>query len=113
MRDVWDYRIHSSMQEIITGGSAFNIKAKSLRLGNFSPDECQALWLQHTEATGQSFDEAIWPELRLDTEGQPWLVNALAHQCTWEDEQARQNRRLPMGLTFSRTPLITETPSTS
>ena len=34
--DVRDYRIVLSNQDIITGGSAFNIKAVSLRLGNFS-----------------------------------------------------------------------------
>ncbi|MCL2778947.1 MAG: ATP-binding protein, partial [Polyangiaceae bacterium] len=36
VRDVRDYRIHTSTGEIITGGSAFNIKTESLRLGNFS-----------------------------------------------------------------------------
>ena len=63
VRDVRDYRIHSGGGEIITGGSAFNIKAESLRLGNFSEEETRALWRQHTEATGQRFDDAIWPEL--------------------------------------------------
>ncbi|MBR1727799.1 MAG: ATP-binding protein, partial [Muribaculaceae bacterium] len=37
VRDVRDYRIVLSNQDIITGGSAFNIKAESLRLGNFTP----------------------------------------------------------------------------
>jgi hypothetical protein len=37
VRDVRDYRIHSQQDKaIITGGSAFNIKAESLRLGNFT-----------------------------------------------------------------------------
>ncbi len=36
VRDVRDYRIVLSNQDIITGGSAFNIKAESLRLGDFS-----------------------------------------------------------------------------
>jgi len=36
VRDVRDYRIYSDIEKtIITGGSAFNIEAKSLRLGNF------------------------------------------------------------------------------
>lgn len=35
VRDVRDYRIYTASKEIITGGSAFNIKAESLRLGNF------------------------------------------------------------------------------
>ena len=37
VRDVRDYRIHSrSENAAITGGSAFNIKAESLRLGDFT-----------------------------------------------------------------------------
>ena len=44
VRDVRDYRIHSgSANATITGGSAFNIKARSLRLGDFSQDEVHAL----------------------------------------------------------------------
>ena len=98
VRDVRDYRIHSGDGEIITGGSAFNIKAASIRLGNFSEEETRALWLQHTEATGQRFDEAIWAELWEDTRGQPWLVNALGHECTWQDKELRKNRALPVTL---------------
>ena len=97
VRDVRDYRIHTAHQEIITGGSAFNIKAESLRLGNLSKEETIALWAQHTSETGQLFDEAIWPELWEDTRGQPWLVNALGHECTWKDKAAR-DRSTPIGL---------------
>ena len=39
IRDVRDYRIVLSNQDIVTGGSAFNIKAESLHLGNFSKEE--------------------------------------------------------------------------
>jgi DNA polymerase III delta prime subunit len=89
IRDIKDYRIHTSDKEIITGGSAFNIKAKSVRMGNFSYEECRALLLQHTEATGQTFDEAIFPKLWTDTYGQPWLVNALGYQMTMENRMLR------------------------
>ena len=38
VRDLQDYRIQSTNEKaVITGGSAFNIKAKSLRLGDFTP----------------------------------------------------------------------------
>ena len=93
VRDVRDYRMHQPGQEVISGGSAFNIKAKSLRMGNFTQEETRALWLQHTEATGQIFDEAIFPELWEDSHGQPWLVNALGHEATWENRQARDRSR--------------------
>jgi hypothetical protein len=89
VRDVRDYRIHSPGQEVIAGGSPFNIKVKSLRLGEFTREESIALWRQHQTETGQVFDEAIWPELWADTRGQPWLVNALGYECTVEDRSAR------------------------
>ena len=89
VRDVRDYRIQTSGKDIITGGSAFNIKSKSLRLGNFTPEEIHALYRQHTEETGQQFDEACFPMIWQATEGQPWLVNALGYEVTWE---IRENR---------------------
>ena len=97
VRDVRDYRIHTASQEIITGGSAFNIKAESLRLGNLSREECVALWMQHQSETGQTFNPAIWPELWEDTRGQPWLVNALGYECTIKDRAAR-DRSVPITL---------------
>lgn len=97
VRDVRDYRIHSG-GEIITGGSAFNIKAVSLRLSNFSRAECEQLWQQHEAETGQRFDPAIYPELWADTEGQPWLVNALGHELTWNMRELR-DRTKPITLT--------------
>src|SRR5262245_42000095 len=43
VRDVRDYRIHSTQEKaIITGGSAFNIKAESPRLGDLSRPEVEA-----------------------------------------------------------------------
>lgn len=93
VRDVRDYRIHTAHHEIITGGSAFNIKAESLRLGNLSPNETQALWLQHQAETGQTIDPAIFPELWADTEGQPWLVNALGYELTWRIRELRDHSK--------------------
>jgi hypothetical protein len=98
VRDIRDYRIHQGSGEIITGGSAFNIKTESLRLGNFTEEQCIALWQLHATETGQMFDPAIWPELWQDTMGQPWLVNALAHECTWQDRSARADRSMPITL---------------
>ena len=97
VRDVRDYRIHTPGQEVIAGGSPFNIKAESLRLGDLSREECASLWMQHQAETGQVFDEAIWDELWEDTRGQPWLVNALGHECTMKDRSAR-DRSVPITL---------------
>ena len=94
VRDVRDYRIHSTAEKaVITGGSAFNVKAKSLRLGDFSPCEVRSLLAQHTEETGQGFSpealETIWAQ----SQGQPWLVNALAYEVCFEDPAGRDRAR--------------------
>ena len=94
VRDVRDYRIRSSAENaIIAGGSAFNIRAESLRLGDFSLDDVKSLLGQHTAETGQAFAEeartAIW-EL---TQGQPWLVNALAYEACFKNKPGRDRSR--------------------
>ncbi|MDE6349105.1 MAG: ATP-binding protein [Bacteroides sp.] len=89
IRDVRDYRIVLSDQDIVTGGSAFNIKAESLRLGNFTKEEIRELYMQHTAATGQEFDEACFPLIWEATEGQPWLVNALGYEVTMRMKENR------------------------
>ena len=94
VRDVRDYRIHSSSEKaIIAGGSAFNVKARSLRLGDFSQGEVRALLAQHTQETGQAFSpealETIWTQ----TQGQPWLVNALAYEACFWNEAGRDRAR--------------------
>jgi len=97
LRDIRDYRIHRSDGEIITGGSAFNIKSESLLMGNFTYEECISLYQQHTAETGQSFSEEIYPELWEDSKGQPWLVNALAYEMTWKN-RALRDRAQPITL---------------
>ena len=94
VRDVRDYRIHSAAtKEIVTGGSAFNIKSESLRLGDFTPEDVEALYRQHTAETGQRFDDDIFPLVWEWTAGQPWLVNALAHQATWNMPEMRDRTK--------------------
>lgn len=99
IRDVRDYRIHTKNKDIITGGSAFNIKATALRLGNLGETEVRALWQQHTTATGQAFASDIYAELWADTRGQPWLVNALGYQLTRSPEMRHLwDRTVPITL---------------
>ncbi len=72
LRDVRDYRIDSDASgESVTGGSAFNIKAASLRLGDFVEEEIRALLGQHTADTGQSFTDAALAAVWRETRGQP------------------------------------------
>ncbi|MEA2011715.1 MAG: ATP-binding protein [Verrucomicrobiota bacterium] len=87
--DIKDYKIHRSDGEIITGGSCFNIKSKSLRLGNFNQEEIKELYLKHTTETGQKFDDAVFDLAWYYTGGQPWLVNALAYEACFEIKENR------------------------
>ncbi|NJR44150.1 AAA family ATPase, partial [bacterium] len=84
VRDVRDYRMTMADGEVITGGSAFNIKAESLRLGDFSEVQMRALYAQHTEATGQQFSQEALKLCWHLTQGQPWLVNALGEQLVFK-----------------------------
>ena len=94
VRDVRDYRIQSTAENaVITGGSAFNIKAASLRLGDFSRSEVLALLGQHTEATGQVFATEALDAIGELTQGQPWLVNALAYEACFKNEAGRDRSR--------------------
>ena len=48
---------------------------------DFSAEEVAELYAQHTSDTGQAFEpDAVELAFEL-TQGQPWLVNALARQC--------------------------------
>ena len=94
VRDVRDYRIRSSAENaIIAGGSAFNIRAESLRLGDFSHDEVESLLTQHTEETGQAFTEEARRNVWELTQGQPWLVNALAYEACFGNKAGRDRSR--------------------
>ena len=82
MRDVRDYKVASGGSDRLNTSSPFNIKVRSFTLDNFSFEEVKKLYQQHTEATGQIFTpEAIERAFYL-TDGQPWLVNALAKETT-------------------------------
>ncbi len=94
VRDIRDYRIHSDKEKaVITGGSAFNIKAKSLRLGNFNEKEVHALIREHVNETGQNFDPETKSLIWEYTQGQPWLVNALAYEVCFEMKQGRDRSK--------------------
>ncbi|MCP5046046.1 MAG: ATP-binding protein, partial [bacterium] len=96
LRDVQDYRIAwDKNKNVITSGSGspFNIKAKSLRLGYFNPEEIETLYQQHTTETGQVFNKDIFPMVWELTEGQPWLVNALANEVCFEMEEGRDREK--------------------
>ena len=94
VRDVRDYRIHSTAEDrMVLGGSAFNIKSKSLRLGDFSEQEMRSLTAQHTEQTGQAFTPEALALIWTRSAGQPWLVNALCREVCFESVAGRDRSR--------------------
>ena len=89
-----DYRIHSTAENrMVLGGSAFNIKSESLRLGDFSEREIRALLAQHTAETGQAFTEQALELIGTRTAGQPWLVNALCYDACFRHKPGRERSR--------------------
>ena len=82
MLDVRDYKA-----QIRPGGqslgqiSPFNILAEDLLIPNFTESDIRALYAQHTAETGQVFADGVIEDVWRLTRGQPWLVNAVAHEC--------------------------------
>ncbi|GCL43930.1 ATP-binding protein [Dolichospermum planctonicum] len=80
LRDVRDYKVASGGSDRLNTSSPFNIKVASITMRDFNIEEVGELYQQHTAATGQIFTtEAIETAFDL-TQGQPWLVNALAKE---------------------------------
>jgi AAA-like domain len=82
LRDVRDYKVAAGGSDRLNTSSPFNIKVESLTLRNFNALEVVELCFQHTSDTGQIFTPESLQRLYDLTQGQPWLVNALARQMT-------------------------------
>jgi type II secretory pathway predicted ATPase ExeA len=82
MRNIRDYKA-SIRPESATLGSAspFNIISETMTLSNFKYEEVAELYLQHTVATGQIFEKDAVEFIFEQTQGQPWLVNAIAREA--------------------------------
>lgn len=81
LRDVRDYKVASGGSDRLHTASPFNIKVESLTLVNFTAEEVAVLYRQHTTETGQVFTPDALAHAYELTQGQPWLVNALARQA--------------------------------
>jgi hypothetical protein len=80
LRDVRDYKVASGGSNRLNTSSPFNIKVSSITLRNFNAYEVQELYQQHTDNTGQVFTQQATATAFDLTQGQPWLVNALAKE---------------------------------
>ena len=80
LRDVRDYKVASGGSERLNTASPFNIKVSSITLRDFNAAEVIELYQQHTDDTGQTFTPEATARAFYLTQGQPWLVNALAKE---------------------------------
>nr|VFK26212.1 MAG: AAA-like domain-containing protein [Candidatus Kentron sp. MB] len=97
LRDVRDYRLQVRADvETLGTSSPFNIKVESLSIGNFTREEVERLLAQHTKETGQPFEPDATAEIFRQTNGQPWLVNALANQLTTHYDALVKDRTAPV-----------------
>jgi len=85
MRNIRDYkgRIRED-RETLGSASPFNIVTKALTLKNFTGEEVEELYGQHTQETGQDFSPDVTDSVYRHTQGQPWLVNAVAREIVTE-----------------------------
>ena len=82
MLDVRDYKAQIRPDgESLGQISPFNIIRKDMLIPNFTEADIQALYSQHTAETGQVFADGVLEDVWRLTRGQPWLVNAIAHEC--------------------------------
>ena len=82
MLDVRDYKAQiRSDGESLGQISPFNIIAEDMLIPNFVESDIRTLYAQHTAETGQAFADGVVEDVWRLTRGQPWLVNAIAHEC--------------------------------
>ncbi len=81
MRNIRDYKSKVRDDRTTLGSaSPFNIITDALTINNFSLEDIESLYRQHTEETGQIFARPVIEKIFEQTDGQPWLVNAIARE---------------------------------
>ena len=85
MRNIRDYKSKiRDNQQTLGSASPFNIITKALTIRNFSISDIETLYAQHTQETKQVFERAAIDKIFEQTDGQPWLVNAIAREIIEE-----------------------------
>jgi hypothetical protein len=79
MRNIRDFKVRVRPDSDTLGSaSPFNIVKRTLTISNFTKEDIEYLYAQHTTESGQIFEpeaiDLVWKK----TQGQPWLVNAIA-----------------------------------
>ena len=82
LRNIRDYRMRVRPEGQSTGeASPFNVITEAMTIRAFNEGEMRELYRQHTDETGQVFEEAALKQAWEYSQGQPYLVNALARWC--------------------------------
>ncbi len=85
MRNIRDYKARVREEhETLGSASPFNIVTEALTLHDFTQEEIAALYAQHTADTGQVFPDDVVERVYHYTNGQPWLVNAIARHIVFK-----------------------------
>jgi hypothetical protein len=95
MRNLGDYKAQvRAGAETLGGMSPFNIVTECFNLKNFTKTEVVELYAQHTAETGQMFEQKMIDYAFEQTQGQPWLVNAVARECV--EKIAKKDYSIPI-----------------
>jgi len=82
LRNIRDYKMRIRPEGQSTGeASPFNVITKAMTIRLFTEEELRALYRQHTDETGQVFEEEALAKAWDYSRGQPYLINALARWC--------------------------------
>ncbi|MDR0835538.1 MAG: AAA-like domain-containing protein, partial [Tannerella sp.] len=81
MRNICDF---SPKNESLANATLFGNISAILTLKNFTKEEILVLYGQHTADTGQQFEPEAVELVYQQTQGQPWLVNAIVREVIVE-----------------------------
>jgi len=85
MRNIRDFKAEIRPEaDTLGSASPFNIITKSFTLRNFNEEEVSLLYGQHTQAENQIFTKEAVQKAWFYSQGQPWLVNAIAREIVYE-----------------------------
>jgi hypothetical protein len=100
MRNLGDYKTQiRAGAETLGGMSPFNIVKKCFSLRSFTKTEVVELYAQHTAETGQAFEPEMMDYVFEQTQGQPWLVNAIVCECI--EEIIKKDYSIPITKNFA------------
>lgn len=81
MRNIREYKSQiREGRDTLGTASPFNIIKRALTLDRFEYIDTENLYKQHTEETDQVFSKESIEKVYEQTNGQPWLVNAIANE---------------------------------